>query len=139
MTTTDPEIPRWEKVNESGFIGVRAVCEPDGYCRDGHRCGRLDVGIVPQATLNTTNDFEVFTDAFEEWAHAEAERQNAEIEAMCERSVEMIRHWLGPFRPTAFPALVESPVLHPHRTVMFVVDGRTVAGVTFLPPEYRHG
>lgn len=38
----EPSVPRWE----SGEGWVRAVCEPDGYCADGHKCGKLDLGIV---------------------------------------------------------------------------------------------
>ena len=38
-------VPRFEPIGFAGAAGVRAVCDPDGYCRDGHRCGRLDLGI----------------------------------------------------------------------------------------------
>lgn len=61
---TDKSIPHFEGVDEPDFSGVRAVCEPDGYCKGGHRCGRLDIGIRRGDKLNTTNDFEVFT---EQW------------------------------------------------------------------------
>ena len=38
----DAEVPEWENVD--GWH--RAICKPDGYCRDGHRCGKLDLGIT---------------------------------------------------------------------------------------------
>ena len=56
----DDEIPRWE----THANGIQAICEPDGYCKDEHRCGRLDLGIRRDSTLNTTNDFIMFTEQF---------------------------------------------------------------------------
>jgi hypothetical protein len=55
-------VPRFEE--DGPFI--RAICEPEGYCKDGHRCGRLDIGIRRAAGLNTTNDFEVFCEQWRE-------------------------------------------------------------------------
>lgn len=33
------------------FRGVTAVCRPES-CADGHRCGRLDVGIIEETTTS---------------------------------------------------------------------------------------
>lgn len=77
--------------------------------------------------------------AIHAWADAEVERQNVEIEALCERSVEAVRHWLGPFRPTAFPIVIDRMAPFGSattRTVTVVVGGVTVGGVAFLPPTF---
>lgn len=46
MVVEAVSVPRWE----TGDGWVRAICEPDGYCADGHRCGKLDLGIVREQT-----------------------------------------------------------------------------------------
>jgi len=37
---------RWETEETKYGTVVRAACEPDGYCKDEHVCGILDVGLV---------------------------------------------------------------------------------------------
>ena len=61
--------PRYENFDWYGSVGVRAVCEPDGYCRDGHICGKLDLGIV-RADNSGQNDLDGFAD---QWAESQIE------------------------------------------------------------------
>lgn len=64
----DPLVPRWESIVGPDGVrtGVRAVCEPEGYCKDGHRCGQLDLGLRRDSQLNTRNDLQIFAEQFSE-------------------------------------------------------------------------
>jgi len=68
--------PLWvdfdEIVDGVRYRGRRAVCEPDGYCHDGHICGRLDLGIVREAGSEDDRDVALDSAAARFQKHVEA-------------------------------------------------------------------